>query len=135
MRNTLAIEGILLAVLLAAMAFHAWLTEHDDRLRLQATISTQKQALDAADVREHDRAATLKDTHAQIEALKRQTQTPAQGPPRSAKISFASAAHHAESAAKRIAHNPEGNCAVQNRSLRREEGLPLFGAVHSRIAG
>jgi hypothetical protein len=78
MRNTLEISGILLAVLLAAMAFHAWLTEHDDRLRLQATIATQKQALDAADVREHDRAATLKDTLAQIEALKRQTQTPAQ---------------------------------------------------------
>ena len=38
----------------------------------------KKQALDAADVREHDRAATLKDTLAQIEALKRQTQTPAQ---------------------------------------------------------
>ena len=78
MRNTLEISGILLAVLLAAMAFHAWLTEHDDRLRLQATIATQKQALDAADTREHDRAATLKDTLAQIEALKRQTQTPAQ---------------------------------------------------------
>ena len=78
MRNTLEISGILLAVLLAAMAFHAWLTEHDDRLRLQATISTQKQALGAADVREHDRAATLQDTLAQIDALKRQTQTPAQ---------------------------------------------------------
>ncbi len=67
-----------MAVLLAAMAFHAWLTEHDDRLRMQATIATQKQALDAADTRERDRAATLKDTLAQIEALKRQTQTPAQ---------------------------------------------------------
>jgi hypothetical protein len=78
MRNTLEISGILLAVLLAAMAFHAWLAEHDDRLRLQATIATQKQALDAADTREHDRAATLKDTLAQIDALKRQTQTPAQ---------------------------------------------------------
>jgi hypothetical protein len=78
MRNTLEISGILLAVLLAAMAFHAWLTEHDDRLRLQATIATQKQALDAADLREHDRAATLKDSLAQIDALKRQTETPAQ---------------------------------------------------------
>jgi hypothetical protein len=78
MRNTLEISGILLAVLLAAMAFHAWLTEHDDRLRLQATIATQKQALDAADVRERDRAVTLKDTLAQIEALKRHTQTPTQ---------------------------------------------------------
>jgi hypothetical protein len=78
MRNTLEISGILLAVLLAAMAFHAWLTEHDDRLRLQATIATQKQALDAADARERDRAATLKDTVAQIDALKRSTQTPTQ---------------------------------------------------------
>jgi hypothetical protein len=78
MRNTLEISGILLAVLLATMAFHAWLTEHDDRLRLQATIATQKQALDAADTRERDRAVTLKDTLAQIDALKRQTQTPAQ---------------------------------------------------------
>jgi hypothetical protein len=78
MRNTLEISGILLAVLLAAMAFHAWLTEHDDRLRLQATISTQKLALDAADLRDNDRAATLKDTLAQIEALKCPTQTPAQ---------------------------------------------------------
>jgi hypothetical protein len=78
MRNTLEISGILLAVLLAAMAFHAWLTEHDDRLHLQATINTQKQALDAADVRERDRAVTLKDTLAQIEALKRHTQTPGQ---------------------------------------------------------
>ena len=78
MRNTLEISGILLGVLLAAMAFHAWLTEHDDRLRLQATINTQKQALDAADVRERDRAVTLKDTLAQIEALKRHTQSPTQ---------------------------------------------------------
>jgi hypothetical protein len=78
MRNTLEISGILLAVLLAAMAFHAWLTEHDDRLRMQATIATQKQALDAADARERDRAVTLKDTLAQIDAQKRQTQTPAQ---------------------------------------------------------
>jgi hypothetical protein len=78
MRNTLEISGILLAVLLAAMAFHAWLTEHDDRLRLQATIATQKQALDAADARERDRAVTLKDSLTQIETLKRQTQTPAQ---------------------------------------------------------
>jgi hypothetical protein len=78
MRNTLEISGILLAVLLAAMAFHAWLTEHDDRLRLQATIATQKQALDAADVRERDHAVTLKDTLTQIQTLKHQTQTPAQ---------------------------------------------------------
>jgi hypothetical protein len=77
MRNTLEISGVLLAVLQASMAFHAWLTAHDNRLPLQATIATQKQALDAAEVRERDRALTLKDTLAQIEAVKRQTHTPA----------------------------------------------------------
>ena len=60
------------------MAFHAWLTEYDDRLRLQATIATRKQALDAADARERDRAVTLKDTLAKSDALKRQAQSPAQ---------------------------------------------------------
>jgi len=78
MRKTLEISGILLAVFLAAMAFHTWLTEHDDHLRLPATIETQKQALAAADTRERDRAVTLKDTLAKIEALKGQAQTPAQ---------------------------------------------------------
>lgn len=78
MRNTLEISGILFAILLSAMAFTAWLTEHDDRLRRKATLATQKQALDAANLREQDRASTLKDSLAQIAALKRQTQTPAQ---------------------------------------------------------
>lgn len=78
MRLTLEISAALLAILLAAMGFHAWLTEHDDRLRMASTLATQKQALDAADAREKDRTATLKGTLAQIEALKRATQTPAQ---------------------------------------------------------
>lgn len=78
MRRTLEISGTLLALLLAAMAFHAWLTEHDDQLRMQATIATQKQLLDAADVRERDRTAALKDSLAQIETLKRSVQTPAE---------------------------------------------------------
>jgi hypothetical protein len=78
MRRTLEISGILLAVLLTAMTFHAWLASHDDRLTMQATIATQKQLLDAADARERTRAATLKDSLAEIETLKRSAQTPAQ---------------------------------------------------------
>lgn len=78
MRRTLEISGILLAVLLAAMTFHAWLASHDDRLTMQATIATQKQLLDAADARERTRAATLKDSLAEIETLKRSAQTPVQ---------------------------------------------------------
>jgi type II secretory pathway pseudopilin PulG len=67
-----------LALILAALAFHAWLASRDDQIRLQATLAAQKQLLDAADARERDRATTLQDTLAQIDALKRATQTPAQ---------------------------------------------------------
>ena len=79
-RRTLEIAAFCAALLLAALIFHAWLAAHDDQLRLSATLATQKQALDAADARERDRTATLKDALAQIDALKRsaQTQTPAQ---------------------------------------------------------
>lgn len=47
-------------------------------MRLQVIRSAQKQLLDAADARERDRTATLNTTLAQIDALKRATQTPAQ---------------------------------------------------------
>ena len=79
-RRTLEIAAFCAALLLVALIFHAWLSAHDDQLRLSATLATQKQALDAADARERDRTATLKDALAQIDALKRaaQTQTPAQ---------------------------------------------------------
>ena len=68
------------ALLLAALCIHAWLAAHDDQLRLASTLATQKQALDAADARERDRNATLKDALAQIDTLKRtaQNETPAQ---------------------------------------------------------
>jgi len=79
-RRTLEIAAFCAALLLAALIFHAWLAAHDDQLRLSATLASQKQVLDAADARERDRTATLKDALAQIDALKRaaQTQTPAQ---------------------------------------------------------
>jgi hypothetical protein len=78
LRRILEISGTLLALLVAAMAIHAWLAGHDDQLRMQATIVAQKQVIDAADVRERDRATALKNTLAQIEALKRSVQTPAE---------------------------------------------------------
>lgn len=77
-RRIVEISGTLIALLLAVMAIQAWLAEHDDKLRMQATISAQKQLLDAADARERDRATALKDTLAQIESLKRSVQTPAE---------------------------------------------------------
>ena len=79
-RRTIEVAAFCATLLLAALIFHAWLAAHDDQLRLASTLATQKQALDAADARERDRNATLKDALAQIDALKRnaQTQTPAQ---------------------------------------------------------
>ena len=79
-RRTFEIAAFCAALLLAALIFHAWLAGHDDQLRLASTLATQKQALDAADARERDRNATLKDALAQIDTLKRtaQNETPAQ---------------------------------------------------------
>ena len=79
-RRTIEIAAFCAALLLAALIFHAWLAAHDDQLRLASTLATQKQALDAADARERDRNATLKDALAQIDAPKRngQNETPAQ---------------------------------------------------------
>jgi len=74
-RRTLEIVALCVALLIAVLAFHAWLDSHDDQLRLQSTIASQKQILDAADARERDRNSSLNVTLAQIEALKRQAQS------------------------------------------------------------
>jgi type II secretory pathway pseudopilin PulG len=77
-RTLFELAAIAAVLLLAALAFHAWLASHDEQQRLQATLAAQKQLLDAADAREQAREATLHDTLAQIETLKHTTQTPAQ---------------------------------------------------------
>jgi type II secretory pathway pseudopilin PulG len=76
MRRTLEILAVIAVAILIAMAFHAWLASHDEQLRMQATIASQKQQLDAADLRERARATALDQTLAQIQKLKRDTQTP-----------------------------------------------------------
>ena len=60
------------------MAIHAWLDSRDEQQRLASTLTAQKQLLDAADSRERTRQSALDATLAQIEALKRATQTPEQ---------------------------------------------------------
>jgi hypothetical protein len=77
------LHGIYLVIIVTLLAggaflFRTWLEAHDDQLQLHSTLTTQKQLLDAADARERDRAASLKDTLTQIDALKRATQTPEQ---------------------------------------------------------
>src|SRR5271170_6132534 len=76
MTRTIEIAAFAVLLLLAGLAVHAWLSSRDDQLRLQATLATQKQLLDAADARERDRNSSLNATLAQIAALKRTTQTP-----------------------------------------------------------
>lgn len=77
-RRTLELAAFCAALLIAALAIHAWLSSRDEQQRLQATLAAQKQVLDAADARERTRESTLNDALAKIEKLKRATQTPQQ---------------------------------------------------------
>ncbi len=74
-RRTLEIAAFCAALLIAALAIHAWLSSRDEQQRLQSTLAAQKQILDAADTREQTRQATLNDALAKIEKLKRATRT------------------------------------------------------------
>jgi type II secretory pathway pseudopilin PulG len=77
-QRTIEVVAFLAAILVATLAFHAWLASHDEQQRLQSTLAAQKQFIDAADSRERARDASLNETLAQIEKLKRATQTPEQ---------------------------------------------------------
>jgi type II secretory pathway pseudopilin PulG len=77
-RRTLEIAAFCAALLISALAIHAWLSSRHEQQRLQATLAAQKQVLAAADTREQTRQATLNDALAKIEKLKRATQTPQQ---------------------------------------------------------
>lgn len=77
-RRTIEIVAFCIALLIAAMSFHAWLSSRDEQKRLASTLASQEQLLDAADARESARQTALDATLAQIDALKRATLTPAQ---------------------------------------------------------
>jgi hypothetical protein len=77
-RRTIEIVAFIASLLLTALAMHAWLASHEEQQRLQSTMAAQKKVVDAADVRESARNATLADALAQIAELKRTTQTPEQ---------------------------------------------------------
>ena len=77
-RRTIEIAAFCVALLLGAMAVHAWLASRDEQQRLASTLAAQEQLLDAANARERTRLSALDDTLAQIENLKRETQSPAQ---------------------------------------------------------
>ncbi len=76
---TVAAAALVLgAALGAAMLGRAWLDARDARARLEATVSAQKTILDQAAAREAARADELRQTLAEIAALKRSVQTPQQ---------------------------------------------------------
>jgi hypothetical protein len=77
-KGTLKILVVSVLLAIAAFGFRSWLESHDDHLQLVATLDAQKQLISAAGAREQNRAAELKDTLAQIAALKRTAQTPRQ---------------------------------------------------------
>lgn len=77
-RRTLELIAFVAALLLAAMALHAWLAAHDEQQRLAVTLAAQKQLLDAAEARERTRDAALNETLAAIAKLKATALTPAQ---------------------------------------------------------
>jgi hypothetical protein len=77
-QRTIEIVAFVASLLLTAIALHAWLASHEEQQRLQSTMAAQKKVVDAADVRETARNATLADALAQIAELKRTTQTPEQ---------------------------------------------------------
>ncbi len=77
-RRTLEIAAFCIALIVAAMAVHAWLAARDEQQRLAATLAAQKKVIDAASADERARQASLADALAQIEKLKRDVQTPAQ---------------------------------------------------------
>jgi len=77
-KRTLEIIAFCIALLIAALAISAWISSRDEQHRLAATLSAQKQVIDAANANERARGASLQSTLAQIDALKRATQTPAQ---------------------------------------------------------
>jgi hypothetical protein len=77
-RRILEIAAFCAALLVAALAVHVWLASRDDQRRLESTLSTQKQIIDAATADQQTSEAQLKDTLAQIDKLKSATQTPEQ---------------------------------------------------------
>jgi hypothetical protein len=78
LRHKLEIAGAVLALLIIGVVYRAWLADHEERIKLAATLEAQKQVMAEVDKREAVRADALKQSLAELEDLKKRTQTPAQ---------------------------------------------------------
>ena len=77
-RNALLVAPVVMVILAGVLGVRAWFREHEDRLRMQATIAAQQQVISAAEKREQQRGQELKDALAQITELKNSVSTPQQ---------------------------------------------------------
>jgi len=78
LRHKLEIAGAVLALLVIGIVYRAWLADHEERIRLKATLDAQNQVIAEAGKREAARETALKESLSQLEDLKKRTQTPAQ---------------------------------------------------------
>jgi len=78
LRIWLKLATTLLVAILAVAIFEAWRAEHRASAQLDAELATTKQALAAADARQHDRDTQLAQTLSSIAAEKRAATTPIQ---------------------------------------------------------
>ncbi len=70
--------AIIVGALLLVMCVRAWIDQRNDQVRLRTTIDEQKRVIDGINASEQARRKTLDDALAQIDKLKRATQTPAE---------------------------------------------------------
>lgn len=78
LRHKLEIAGAVLALLVIGVVYRAWLADHEERIKLKATLDAQGQIFADAGKREAAREQALKESLAELEDLKKRTQTPAQ---------------------------------------------------------
>jgi type II secretory pathway pseudopilin PulG len=78
LRIWLKLATALLVAILAIAIFEAWRAERRDTAQLEAELASTKQALAAADARQHDRDTQLSQTLSSLAAEKRAATTPTQ---------------------------------------------------------
>jgi hypothetical protein len=74
----MAIAAGLALLAFVAFGFRVWLEQHDDQLKMQGTLDSQKTVIAAADRREQDRSEQLRVTLEQFAAQKKAVTTPGQ---------------------------------------------------------
>lgn len=78
LRHKLEIGGALLALAIIGIAAGSWIGAREEGIRLKATLDAQNAVLADAGKREAARDSALKDSLAQLDDLKKRTQTPVQ---------------------------------------------------------